>query len=330
MVILLTVKEILPTFDFKIPLTIKNLEKKQEILELWDTAKNASSQNDSKTISQKLRELTKLDDSQYGVWYNLGIAENFNRLCFEKAIELKLDHIDSWKGKCHYHYQAAKLPYGDDTLDLHLHLNNADGCEGIIHEINEIQNTSFLVFEPTDEKFTSYWVDMMQEMDMDQYLTIGLTLMKYSKYNEAKTIFDIYLEYESGTTRTPDYRNFNECLESMDALCHFFKGIIFRKIGNFKKSLEMFDELLGTYPKNTRILTQKQLTVLKMKTTFDSNAIKNSNGDSDKEIFKFYTKIFETSPPFDYADTKGLFNFNNLEVVHSTLKNATIPEICRK
>ena len=67
MVILLTVKEILPTFDFKIPLTIKNLEKKQEILELWDTAKNASSQNDSKTISQKLRELTKLDDSQYGV-----------------------------------------------------------------------------------------------------------------------------------------------------------------------------------------------------------------------------------------------------------------------
>ena len=66
----------LPTYDFKIPMEIKNLEKKAEISELWENAKNAFATNDVEKIRSSLTHITKLDNSLYDVWYNLGIAKN--------------------------------------------------------------------------------------------------------------------------------------------------------------------------------------------------------------------------------------------------------------
>ena len=74
---------------------------------------------------QILEQISKLDDSLYGVWYNLGISKILADMstgygCFEKSIKLKLDHIDSWKGKKRYHALALNDPIVDDNLDFHI------------------------------------------------------------------------------------------------------------------------------------------------------------------------------------------------------------------
>ena len=120
----MTADESLPTYDFEIPLEIKNLEKKAEILQLWENAKNAFAPGDVEKIDSNLTQITELDDSLYGVWYNLGIVRNFAGSCFDMAIKLKPDHIGSWRGKERYHELGMGYFYGDDNLDLHIHSYN--------------------------------------------------------------------------------------------------------------------------------------------------------------------------------------------------------------
>ena len=56
----MTADESLPTYDFEIPLEIKNLEKKAEILQLWETAKNAFATNDVKKVRSDYCRLQSL------------------------------------------------------------------------------------------------------------------------------------------------------------------------------------------------------------------------------------------------------------------------------
>ena len=59
----MTADESLPTYDFEIPLEIKNLEKKAEILQLWETAKNAFATND--VNRKKLRTILPISLEQF-------------------------------------------------------------------------------------------------------------------------------------------------------------------------------------------------------------------------------------------------------------------------
>ena len=54
----MTADESLPTYDFEIPLEIKNLEKKAEILQLWENTKNAFATNDVEKIRSNLTQIT--------------------------------------------------------------------------------------------------------------------------------------------------------------------------------------------------------------------------------------------------------------------------------
>ncbi len=294
------------------------LEKKIEILELWTVAKNASIQNDSKTVGQKLKEITELDDSLYGVWYNLGITKLFGTgWYFDKAIELKLDHIDSWKGKMQYHHLAINMPYGDDNLDKFLHIENEMGCYEIISEIESISKFIFPPINSMDD-FVSLWVDLFEYSSEENLFSLGLTLLKYSKYGDALVIFEL-LGYAP---------NMDEFTKSKEVLCDFFKGIIFRKLLDFKTSLHMFDKLLKKYPNNSRILVQKELTHTEME---ENSKSLNFLSDSKKseEGFEFYKKVFDLSPPSDFYDVNGLYNFNNHEIVKATF-DGHIPDLFKK
>ena len=268
----MTADESLPTYDFEIPLEIKNLEKKAEILQLWETAKNAFATNDVEKIRSNLIQITELDESLYVVWYNLGIAEDFAGWCFNKAIELKPDHIDSWRGKEHYHELGIRDYHGDDNLDQHIHADNHGTCMNIpveIKMINKFKKLNFCEFD--DEQLTSFQVNMetgyAESPDGANILNLSLCCLKYSLYDEAIKLLETH--WYNYTT-----------------LHLYFLGIAYRLSGNLKKSLEQFDEILNQEPENVYALLQKGLTLYK-------------NGDiSDGK--KFLEKSIHVEPNSDF------------------------------
>ena len=245
----MTADESLPTYDFEISLEIKNLEKKAQISELWETAKNAFATNDVEKIRSSLTQITELDDSLYGVWYNLGIAKDFAGWCFKKAIELKTDHINSWRGKGHYHQLGIRDAYVDDNLDQHIHSDNWNICQSMCEEIEVMNKFKKLKFNDFDDKqLTSFQVDMEtgqpQSSDGANILNLSLCCLKYSMYDEA-----IKLLETSWNAEFPLY--------------WYFLGIAHRLSDNLKKSLEQFDKILNLKPENVYALLQKGLTLYK-------------------------------------------------------------------
>ena len=251
----MTGDESLPIYDFKIPLEIKNLEKKAEILELWETAKNVFVTNDVEKIRSSLTQITELDDSLYGVWYNLGIAKDFTGWCFNKAIELKPDHIDSWRGKGRYHELAIRDTYGDDNLDQHIHSQNWNACQSICEEIEVMNKFKKLKFNEFDEdQHNSFEVNMEidqhQSSDGANILNLSLCCLKYSMYDEAIKLLEHH--WFADTT-----------------LYWYFLGIAYRLSGNFEKALEQFDKILNLEPENVYALLQKGLILYKNEESID-------------------------------------------------------------
>ena len=79
-----------PHYDFNVNLEIKNHDKKNEIIKLWGDAKKQSESDNHEKIHEFLEQISKLDDSLYGVWYNLGISKILADMstgygCFEKS-----------------------------------------------------------------------------------------------------------------------------------------------------------------------------------------------------------------------------------------------------
>jgi tetratricopeptide (TPR) repeat protein len=251
----MTADESLPTYDFEIPLEIKNLEKKAQISELWETAKNAFATNDVEKIRSSLTQITELDDSLYGVWYNLGIAKDFAGWCFKKAIELKPDHINSWRGKGHYHQLGIRDAYVDDNLDQHIHSDNWNICQSMCEEIEVINKFKKLKFNDFDDKqLTSFQVDMEtgqpQSSDGANILNLSLCCLKYSMYDEAIKLLETH--WYAHTT-----------------LYLYFLGIAYRLSGNFEKALEQFDKILNLETKNVYALLQKGLILYKNEESID-------------------------------------------------------------
>ena len=320
----------IPTFDFSIPLDINNIESKNQILELWEKAKNESLENNREIITH-LEQIIQLDDSLYGVWYNLGVAKEFrNGICFEKAIELKFNHIESWKGKAQNHDLKMKLPYGDDNLDLYLNLDAYQACWDIIDEIEKMENYEFPVVEPDDADWDTRIMDVWVEMlgwswSPEGYLKMGLTLMKYSKFKESNTIFDVFLEIESDTI----YEGKQQVQkENLIALSYFFKGINFRKLNDYKRSLEMFEKVLTAFPNEPRVNSQKQLTLIEMDPTHKK--IDYISNDSPELLFDIYKDVYGFWPQVELEEVEGLYNFSNYEKIQSTLQGEGIPEEFKK
>ena len=317
----------LPTYDFEIPLEIKNLEKKTEISELWENAKNAFATNDMERIRSSLTQITDLDDSLYGVWYNLGVAKNsgasgFYVTSFEKVIKLKPDHVNSWIFKEHYHSLAQNMPYGDDNYDLIMHIDNQSTAHEIICEIEMINKFKKLKFSQFDDKqLTSFQVDMEtgqhQTSDGANILNLSLCCLKYSMYDEA-----IKLLETSWNAEFPLY--------------WYFLGIAHRLSDNLKKSLEQFDKILNLKPENVYALLQKGLTLYKNGDIADGKKIikksvlvePNSDFfklciDDNKEHFSEYhftdslrmmnNGIDEKTISMLDLDTEGLYNYNQNE-----------------
>ena len=310
----------LPTFDFKIPLEIKNSKNKIHILELWESAKNAWKNDDLKKIITDLNEIIKFDDTMYGVWYNLGIAKSFDIGCFDKAIELKLDHIDSWIAKSHCHSLATNMPYGDDNLDQYLHIENEMTCGDIVREIKIINK---LKISELDDP--SFWAMIFNQETflIDSTLNVSLCLLKYSRWNDAV----ILLEKTIG-------------LEIPRNIYLFFQGIAYRESKNFEKSLEMFDEIINGESNNIYALLQKGLTL------FEKGEIKKGekilheiiNLNENSNFFKYCSESSEEFPTRYFedslkmikngidekvilqikSDTKKLYNYNDREKIGVT------------
>jgi len=250
----MTADESLPTYDFEIPLEIKNLEKKAEILQLWETAKNAFATNDVKKVRSDLLQVTKLDDSLYGVWYNLGIAEDFAGWCFNEAIELKPDHIDSWRGKGRYHELAIRDYYGDDNFDQIIHSQNWNACQSICVEIEVMNKFKKLKFtELSEEQLGTFFVDLeiinFISSQGANVLNLTLCCLKYSMYDEVIKLLENCWE---------DYPVF-----------FYFLGIAYGLSGNFEKALEQFDKILNLEPENVYALLQKGSILFKNEESVD-------------------------------------------------------------
>jgi len=274
----MTVDESLPTYDFEIPLEIKNLEKKAEILQLWETAKNAFSTNDVKKVRSDLLQVTKLDDSLYGVWYNLGIAEDFAGWCFNEAIELKPDHIDSWRGKGRYHELKIRDYYGDDNFDQIIHSQNWNACQSICEEIEVMNKFKKLKFtELSEDQLATFFVDLeivnFTSGQGANVLNLALCCLKYSMYDEVIKLLE-------------------NCWENYPVFFYFL-GIAYGLSGNFEKALEQYDKILNLEPENVYALLQKGSILFK-------------NEESVDEITKIIVKntVEETARIFTNRDGK--------------------------
>jgi len=317
----------LPTYDFEIPLEIKNLEKKTEISELWENAKNAFATNDMERIRSSLTQITDLDDSLYGVWYNLGVAKNsgasgFYVTSFEKVIKLKPDHVNSWIFKERYHSLAQDMPYGDDNYDLIMHIDNQSTAHEIICEIEMINKFKKLKFAEFDnEQLISFQVDMeaIQPRTSDGANTLNLSLccLKYSMYDEAIKLLET-------------------CWYAELPLYWYFLGISYRLSGNFEKAMEQFDKILNLEPENVYALLQKGLTLYKNGDISDGKKFLEKSihvelnsdffklcVDDNKEHFSEYhftdslrmmnDEIDEKTIGMLDLDTERLFNYNQNE-----------------
>lgn len=236
-----------PTFDFSIPLDINNIESKNQILELWEKAKNESLE-DNREIITYLEQIIQLDDSLYGVWYNLGVAKEFkDGICFKKAIELKMDHEDSWLAKAKYHDLASNMPHHDDTLDKHLHIENNIESMNMPTEIQIVKKLTKIISQISfdEQQYSSELsgiiIENTDSSPNDVALNMTLCLMKYSYYEDAIKIIknDVY---------------YSEYLK-----LRFYHGICLRKTKRFQESIEMFNEILSESTKNPIVLLQKAL-----------------------------------------------------------------------
>jgi len=270
----MTSDESLPTYDFKIPLEIKNLEKKTEILQLWENAKNAFATNDVEKISSNLTQITELDDSLYGVWYNLGIAEDFTGWYFDMAIELKPDHIDSWRGKERHHQLGIRDFYGDDNLDQHIHSHNYIACGHMCEEIEVMNKFKKLKFTGLNEdQLSTFFMDFEYSHNSSyvsgtNVLNLGLCCLKYSMYDEAIKLLE--------NSREENILDF------------YFLGIAYRLSGNFEKAIEQFDKILNLEPENVYALLQKGLILYEKEQSVDE-ITKILLKNTDEKITTCYT-----------------------------------------
>ena len=301
----MTADEPLPTYDFEIPLEIKNLEKKAEILQLWENAKNAFATNDVKKVRSDLLQVTKLDDSLYGVWYNLGIAKDFAGWCFNKAIELKPDHVDSWRGTVHYHELGIRMPYGDDNLDQHIHSDKLNSCFSMLQEIEIINKfKKFKITEFNEDQFNSFQMEMEfgdvhSSSTGTNMLNLSLCCLKYSMYDEAIKLLENTWYAET-------------------TLYLYFLGIAYRLSNNLKKSLEQFDKILNLEPENVYALFEKGIILSKSGDTLNGKKILEKANGIENNFDSFFKLCIDDNNDFprDFGfedDTKYLYNYNRAE-----------------
>jgi tetratricopeptide (TPR) repeat protein len=309
-----------PHYDFNVNLEIKNHDKKNEIIKLWGDAKKQSESDNHEKIHEFLEQISKLDDSLYGVWYNLGISKILADMstgygCFEKSIKLKLDHIDSWKGKKRYHALALNDPIVDDNLDFHINSECEDSCGAIIQEIEFIKKFD------ADDYF--YFPD-------DTFLNLSLSLMKYSRFDQALKTLNFY-----GSTPIVD----------------FFTGISLRKLSRYDESVKKFDAVLKEFPNNVDAIIQKGLSLYYkgdleaskklLLSIFDLefkeadiffkeciDQIEYFSGSSNGSGINFLkNNTFEDAIISFENDTRLFYNYNEREIVRETINHSMMYDL---